>query len=62
MMNIVGKRVRLQYTNDCYTSLKQGDEGVVSFIDDIGTVFVDWDNGSNLGLIAAAGDRWVVID
>jgi len=59
---LLGKRVRLQYTNDAYTPLRQGDEGNVDFIDDFGTVFVKWDNGSQLGLIAEAGDRWVVID
>lgn len=58
---LIGKRVRLQYTNDPYTDLRQGDEGVVDFIDDAGTLFVKWDSGSGLGLIAEAGDRWVVI-
>lgn len=58
---MIGHRIQLQYTNDPYTTLKQGDEGVVTFIDAIGTVFVQWDNGSNLGLVEEAGDRWVVI-
>jgi len=58
---LIGKRVRLQYTNDPYTDLRQGDEGTVNHIDDAGTMFVKWDNGSNLGLIAEYGDRWVVL-
>lgn len=62
MTYLLGKRVRLTYTNDAYTQLRQGDEGTVDFIDDFGTVFVKWDNGSHLGLIAEAGDRWLVID
>jgi hypothetical protein len=58
---LIGKRVRLEYTNDRYTDLRSGDEGVVTFIDDTGTVFVDWDNGSGLGLIESAGDRYSVL-
>ena len=62
LVALIGKRVRLQYTNDPYTDLKAGDEGVVDLVDDAGTLFVKWDCGSNLGLVAAAGDRWTVID
>jgi len=60
--HLVGKRVRLESTNDPYTDLRAGDEGVVTFVDDIGTVFVDWDNGSSLGLIESDGDRYDIID
>ena len=42
--------------------MRQGDEGEVTFIDDTGTVFVKWDDGSGLGLNPEFGDRWVVID
>jgi hypothetical protein len=62
LIALVGRRVRLQYTNDPYTELRQGDEGIVNHIDDCGTVHVDWDCGSRLGLISSAGDRWVVIN
>lgn len=62
LVALVGKRVRLQYTNDPYTTLRSGDEGTVSFVDDFGTLHVRWDSGSGLGLIASEGDRWVVID
>lgn len=46
-----GTRIELGFTNDSYTKLKCGDQGLVSFVDDTGTVFVDWDSGSKLGLI-----------
>lgn len=36
---------------DPHTRLKPGDRGTVSFIDDTGTVFVDWDSGSRLGVV-----------
>jgi hypothetical protein len=62
LVALVGRRIRLQYTNDPYTELHQGDEGTISHIDDGGTVHVDWDSGSRLGLISSAGDRWVVIN
>ena len=57
----LGKRVRLVYTDDPYTELKAGDEGIVDHIDDAGTVFVKWDCGSGLGLNHEYGDRWVVV-
>lgn len=61
LVALIGRRVRLQYTNDPYTNLSQGDEGVVDHVDDVGTLFVKWDNGSRLGLVSEAGDRWEVI-
>ena len=58
----VGRRVRLDYTSDPYTTLRSGDEGTIDHIDDTGTVFVKWDNGSSLGLVAEAGDRFSFIN
>lgn len=46
-----GTRVELISMNDPYTTLKPGDKGTVSCVDDTGTVFVNWDNGSNLGVV-----------
>ena len=47
----IGTRVELVRMNDPHTTLKPGDQGTVQSIDDIGTVFVDWDNGSGLGVV-----------
>jgi len=49
-----GTRVELVSMNDPYTKLKPGDQGTVNFVDDIGTVFINWDCGSTLG--AAYGE------
>lgn len=46
-----GTRVALVSMNDLYTKLRPGDEGCVSCVDDIGTIFVDWDNGEGLGIV-----------
>jgi len=46
-----GTRVELISMNDPYTSLKSGDLGTVDFVDDTGSVFVNWDNGSTLGAV-----------
>ena len=46
-----GMRVKLKEMKDPYTQLKEGDEGTIEFVDDIGTIFVNWDNGSGLGLV-----------
>lgn len=57
----VGDRVELVSTSDTFTRLQPGVQGTVSFIDDVGTVHVDWDNGAHLGLIPGE-DRWRVLD
>lgn len=46
-----GTRVELVRMEDPYTKLKPGDRGSVSIVDDTGTVFVDWDSGSRLGVV-----------
>jgi hypothetical protein len=35
--------------DDPYSKLKPGDQGTVSFVDDIGTIHINWDSGSSLG-------------
>ena len=47
----IGARVELVRMSDPYTTLKPGDQGSVQSIDDTGTVFCDWDNGSGLGAV-----------
>ena len=46
-----GTRVALVRMNDPYTKLRPGDLGTVDFIDDAGTTFCLWDNGSMLGVV-----------
>ena len=46
-----GTRVELISMDDPYTKLLPGDQGIVTDIDDTGTVFVSWDKGSSLGLV-----------
>lgn len=46
-----GTRVELIEMNDPYSSITPGEKGTVSMIDDMGTIFVDWDSGSTLGVI-----------
>ena len=56
----VGKKVQLVYTDDQYTKLKPGDFGIVRLVDDTGTIHVNWENGSNLGLIPGV-DKFHII-
>jgi len=46
-----GARVELVSMSDPYATLKSGDQGTVDFVDDSGTVFVNWDDGSSLGAV-----------
>ena len=41
-----GCRVELVSMDDPYARLKPGDQGTVVAVDDIGTVHINWDNGS----------------
>ncbi|WP_077533152.1 DUF4314 domain-containing protein [Massiliimalia massiliensis] len=45
-----GTRIELVSMNDPYTKLVPGDQGTVEFVDDIGTIHVNWDCGSGLGV------------
>lgn len=37
--------------DDPYTKIPVGAKGTVSHVDDTGTIFVDWDMGSHLGVV-----------
>lgn len=51
-----GKRIELVRTSDPYTRLRPGAQGTVVFADDLGTLFVNWDDGSSLGLVLGEDD------
>lgn len=55
-----GDRIKLISTDDPYTKLQAGDLGTISRIDAVGTIHVNWDSGSNLGLIPSR-DEWVLV-
>lgn len=46
-----GTRVELDHMDDPYTKLRPGDRGTVTEVDDIGSVRINWDNGSTLACI-----------
>ncbi len=48
---LTGTRIELISLEDTYTKLKPGDTGTVDFVDENGTIHMNWDTGSNLGLI-----------
>jgi hypothetical protein len=51
-----GTRVELVSMSDPYATLKPGERGTISMVDDIGTVFVKWDSGSTLGACYGADE------
>lgn len=57
MDHLIGRHIVLVSCTDQYTKLTPGSKGVIKHIDDHGTVFVDWEDGSNLGLIPGV-DKW----
>ena len=46
-----GTRVVLDHMDDPYRDMPTGLEGTVDHVDDTGTIFVAWDNGSHLGIV-----------
>ncbi len=46
-----GTKVKLIEMNDQYRDMPPGLTGVVSCVDDTGTVHVNWSNGSSLGAV-----------
>ena len=59
-MTKVGDRVELVSTDDEYTRRRPGDLGTVAYIDSMGTLHVQWDDGGVLGLVPGH-DRWRTI-
>ena len=55
----VGTRIMLDYMEDIQ-AVPTATKGTVDHIDDMGTIHMKWDNGSNLGICPDA-DRFHVI-
>lgn len=55
-----GTEIELICMYDSQT-VPSGTHGIVDFVDDIGTIFVNWDNGSTLGLVIGE-DRFKIIE
>jgi hypothetical protein len=47
---LLGKTVICHHMNDPYP-VPDGTKGVIQFVDDIGQIHVDWENGSRLALV-----------
>lgn len=58
-MTKVGDRIKLIRCSDPWTDIRPGTEGVVTYIDALGTVHVKWDDGHSLGMVEEAGDRFI---
>jgi len=48
--DIIGKKIELVYMNDGQAP-PIGTKGIVKKVDDMGTIHVNWENGSSLGLL-----------
>ena len=46
-----GTKVKLLHMNDPYTHITTGTVGVVTGVDDLGTIHTTWSNGSTLGVV-----------
>ena len=57
-----GDRVSLVNTSDPYTKLKPGTLGTIRYIDGLSTIHVEWEDGSNLGLVAEEDTFHLLLD
>lgn len=46
-----GTRIELINMDDPYAPVPSGTRGTVKFVDSMGTVFPEWDNGRTLGVV-----------
>ena len=46
----VGTRILLLSMEDPYSPVLSGTKGTVKFVDDLGTIHMEWDNGRTLGI------------
>ena len=46
-----GTRIELINMKDPYASVPAGTRGTVKFVDSMGTIFPQWDNGRTLGIV-----------
>lgn len=60
MSSLIGRRIQLINCTDEFIPMAPGSQGTIFHIDDTGTVFVNWDNGSALSLIPGI-DKWKYI-
>ena len=46
-----GTRIELICMKDTYAPVPAGTRGTVKFVDSMGTIFLEWDNGQTLGVV-----------
>ena len=47
----IGVRLELINMDDPYISVESGTRGTVQYVDDAGTIHINWDNGRSLGIV-----------
>ena len=57
----IGTKVKLIKMYDFYNDLATGEEGIITSVDDLGTLHIKWENGSTLGLVVGV-DEFEVIE
>ena len=56
-----GTRIKLISMDDPYAPIESGMTGTVTYVDDMGTLYMKWDNGRSLGICPDV-DRFTVIE
>jgi hypothetical protein len=56
-----GKRIKMLETMDDPTPVCKGEMGTIRYIDDIGNIHVNWDNGGTLSVLPEV-DKYEILD
>lgn len=57
---VTGTKIKLIKMYDFYSDIAKGEEGVITSVDDIGTIHVTWNSGATLGLIAGVDEFEII--
>ena len=55
-----GTRIELINIKDPYAPMTSGTRGTVKFVDSMGTIFLEWDNGRSLGVVPSESTNLTV--
>ena len=50
MQDLTGKRIKCIYMDDPYNPVPSGTLGTIQFVDSIGQIHINWDNGQGLAI------------
>lgn len=60
LKDLVGRRIEFAATTDPYSQMRPGLRGTIVAVDAVGTLHVEWDDGSQLGMVPGE-DEFIIL-